>query len=152
VRYRNVRYQRYICWTFPISSFAASMHLLDCIVAIIDRWPFRCNEGHARIRDSQILAGTQIGHVTLWHSPNDCNTLRHCSQPLHAWTHNISCPSSILRVSIYRTMRSDQWWAFGERFPCVILEDARMSRKFFICMIARILQSRKCKRQPHQYM
>lgn len=81
------------CWTFPISSFS-SMHLLDCIVTTIDGWPFRCNGGHARIRDSaRILVGTQIGHVTLWHSPNDCNTLRHCSQPLHACTH---LPSHLL--------------------------------------------------------
>lgn len=37
-----------------------------------------------------IISRTQIGHVTLWHSLNDCNTLQHCSQPLRACSHNIA--------------------------------------------------------------
>lgn len=111
----------------------------------------------ARVRDSaRIIAATQIGHVTLWHSPNDCNTLQHCSQPLHAYTHSIACAV----LFAYASRSAEQCAQVNDELSgnafhasysgrCAF---ASMSRKFFArdAIYARTLQSRKCECQLHQ--
>lgn len=88
--------------------------------------------GHAR-GPSRIIAGTQIGHVVLWHSPNDCNTLRHCSQPrLRACTHNIVLRSSPMRPELSNNAPVPMA-VLGERFPCVV-SDGEAGR----CRFARV--------------
>lgn len=132
----------------------APMHLLNCIVATIDGWPFRRKGGHARVRDSaRILARMQIGHVTLWHSPNDCNTLRHCSQPLHACTHNIS---PVPPISSNASRSAEQCAQTNDELSENAFH-ASYSRTIacptsFFTHILRILQFRICESSPFPYM